>query len=150
MLAIVEKPPEFFARVNSLWRHIGSTSSVICLPVTVLRRQRCRREDAGRTAAFLYARAGTFLSAAMLKPDQICAATCGNAERLALALWLPGPHSPLEPRHLKICVQRESKGRGGARTPLTRVSPAANLWFAAQDRRHRSRMTPDPTWRVGG
>jgi hypothetical protein len=45
---------------------------------------------------FIYARAGTWLSAAMLKPDQIPLPRAASAERtVALALWLPESHSPV-------------------------------------------------------
>jgi hypothetical protein len=45
---------------------------------------------------FVYARAGTFLTAPMLKPDQKPLPRAASAERtVALALWLPESHSPL-------------------------------------------------------
>jgi hypothetical protein len=67
---------------------------------------------------FIYARAGTWLSEAMLKPDQIPLPRTASAERtVALALWLPESHTPLATPALKVNPEGES-GSGGTRCPL--------------------------------
>jgi hypothetical protein len=61
---------------------------------------------------FIYARAGTWLSAAMLKPDQIPLPRAATPEQtVALGLWLPESHAPLSD---PAKSGGRSKGRGGA------------------------------------
>jgi hypothetical protein len=78
---------------------------------------------------FVYARAGTWLSTAMLKPDQTPLPRAANAERtVALALWLPESHSPLATPALQRTPEGESGPRRRERTS-SRLAAARPLFL---------------------
>ena len=90
---------------------------------------------------FIYARAGTWLSAAMLKPDQTLLPRAATPEQtVALALWLPESHSPLATPARKVNPEGE-QGPGGASYPSFAVAAARPFANARSNHLPRPRVT---------